>query len=100
MAPANLEEKAISLIGRSLYEAFIKGYTEKQWQTDPRKPPSSIIARLPVRMTFNDRYLSDSYEGLPRDGYAAVFERMLSSSNIRVELNTDFHDRVDRAADI
>jgi len=93
-APANLEEKAISLIGRSLYEAFIKGYTEKQWQTDPRQLPGSIITRLPVRMTFNDRYFSDLYEGLPRDGYAAMFERMLSSSNIRVELNTDFHDLV------
>jgi UDP-galactopyranose mutase len=93
--PANLEEKAISLIGRSLYEAFIKGYTEKQWQTDPRELPSSIITRLPVRMTFNDRYFSDSYEGLPRDGYAAVFQRMLSNSYIKVELNTDFHDLVD-----
>ena len=97
-APANLEEKAISLIGRSLYEAFIKGYTEKQWQTDPRLLPSSIITRLPVRMTFNDRYFSDPYEGLPRDGYAALFERMLSSSNIRVELNRDFHDLVDHAS--
>ena len=97
-APANLEEKAISLIGRSLYEAFIKGYTEKQWQTDPRQLPSSIITRLPVRMTFDDRYFSDLYEGLPRHGYATLFERMLSSSNIRVELNTDFHDLVENVS--
>jgi UDP-galactopyranose mutase len=97
-APANLEEKAISLIGRSLYEAFIKGYTEKQWQTDPRQLPSSIITRLPVRLNFNDRYFSDPYEGLPRDGYATLFERMLSSSNIRLELNADFHDLVDQVS--
>ena len=89
-APANLEEKAISLIGRSLYDAFIKGYTAKQWQTDPRELPTSIITRLPVRLTFNDRYFSDSYEGLPRDGYANVFRRMLSSPNIRVELKLIF----------
>jgi UDP-galactopyranose mutase len=91
-APTNLEEKAISLIGRSLYDAFIKGYTEKQWQTDPRQLPSSVITRLPVRMTFDDRYFSDPYEGLPRDGYAALFERVLSSTNITIALNTDFHD--------
>jgi UDP-galactopyranose mutase len=91
-APANLEEKAISLIGRSLYDAFIKGYTAKQWQTDPRALPSSIITRLPVRLTFNDRYFSDTYEGLPRDGYAALFQKMLSSPNIRLELKVDFHE--------
>ena len=91
-APANLEEKAISLIGRSLYDAFIKGYTAKQWQTDPRELPSSIITRLPVRLNFNDRYFSDTYEGLPRDGYANVFRRMLSSPKIRIELNVDFQE--------
>ena len=97
-APANLEEKAISLIGRSLYEAFIKGYTAKQWQTDPGQLPSSIITRLPVRMSFNDRYFNDPYEGLPRRGYAALFERMLFGSNIRVELCTDFHHIADQVS--
>ena len=63
--PANLEEKAISLIGRPLYEAFIRGYTKKQWQTDPKELPAGIITRLPVRFTFEDGYFSDKYEGLP-----------------------------------
>jgi UDP-galactopyranose mutase len=88
--PANLEEKAISLIGRPLYEAFIRGYTAKQWQTDPRELPTHIIARLPVRYTFDDRYFNDTYEGLPEDGYTAVFERMLASDLIRVELGVDY----------
>ena len=66
--PANLEEQAISLIGRPLYEAFIRGYTYKQWQTDPLELPAEIITRLPVRYTFDNRYFNDPYEGLPVDG--------------------------------
>lgn len=97
-APANLEEKAISLVGRSLYEAFIKGYTAKQWQADPRQLPASIITRLPVRLTFDDRYFSDSYEGLPRLGYGAVFRNMLSSPNVQLMLNTDFHEISERVS--
>src|SRR3954468_392799 len=68
---ANLEEKAISLIGRPLYETFVRGYTEKQWQTDPRELPAEVISRLPVRYTFDNRYFNDEHEGLPVDGYAA-----------------------------
>jgi UDP-galactopyranose mutase len=89
-APRNLEEKAISLIGRPLYEAFIRGYTMKQWQTDPRDLPESIITRLPVRQTFDTRYFEDRYEGLPTEGYARIFERMLASDDIQLMLNTDF----------
>lgn len=89
-APANLEEKAISLIGRPLYEAFIRGYTAKQWQTDPRELPEHIITRLPVRWDFDNRYFSDRYEGLPVDGYTALFERMLVHENISVHLGVDF----------
>jgi UDP-galactopyranose mutase len=89
---ANLEEKAISLIGRPLYEAFIKGYTAKQWQTDPRELPASVIARLPVRYTYNNRYFNDTYEGLPTDGYTAWLERMADHPNIEVRLDTDFFD--------
>jgi UDP-galactopyranose mutase len=63
-AAANLEEKAVSLIGRPLYEAFIRGYTKKQWQTDPTELPAAVIARLPVRYTFENRYFNDTYEGL------------------------------------
>ena len=90
--PANLEEKAISLIGRPLYEAFIKGYTGKQWQTDPRELPAGIITRLPVRFTFEDRYFSDRYEGLPVDGYTAIFEKMIASPLIDVRLGFDFFE--------
>ncbi|MGV1788952.1 UDP-galactopyranose mutase [Rhizobium sp. A37_96] len=88
--PANLEEKAISLIGRPLYEAFIRGYTAKQWQTDPRDLPEHIITRLPVRYTFDNRYFNDRYEGLPVDGYTAIFERMLKHPKIQIALGVDF----------
>jgi len=90
--PANLEEQAISLIGRPLYEAFIRGYTAKQWQTDPRDLPASIITRLPVRFTFDSRYFSDTYEGLPEDGYFRLLERMAAHDNIAVLTGTDYFD--------
>lgn len=86
----NLNDKGISLIGKPLYEAFIKGYTAKQWQTDPRELPASIISRLPVRYTYDNRYFTDTYEGLPVDGYTAWFERMVDSPNIDVVLDCDF----------
>jgi UDP-galactopyranose mutase len=89
---SNLEEKGISLIGRPLYEAFIRGYTAKQWQTDPTKLSADIISRLPVRYNFDNRYFSDKYEGLPVDGYTAWLERMVDHPNIEVRLNTDFFD--------
>lgn len=88
----NLEDKAISLIGRPLYEAFIRDYTAKQWQTDPRELPASVIARLPVRYTYDTRYFSDTYEGLPADGYLPWFEAMASHPRIDVHLGTDFLD--------
>jgi UDP-galactopyranose mutase len=87
---ANLEQKAISLIGRPLYEAFYRGYTYKQWQTDLTELPAEIITRLPVRYTFNNRYFSDTFEGLPVDGYTAWLERMADHPNIEVRLDTDF----------
>ncbi len=92
---ANLEEKAISLIGRPLYEAFIKGYTAKQWQTDPTELSPDIITRLPVRYTFDNRYFNDTHEGLPVDGYTAWLERMADHPNIEVRLDTDFFDVAD-----
>jgi UDP-galactopyranose mutase len=88
----NLEEKAISLIGRPLYEAFVRGYTAKQWQTDPKDLAPEIITRLPVRYTFDNRYFNDTYEGLPVDGYTAWLERMVDHPKIEVRLNTDFFD--------
>ncbi|MDN6329410.1 MAG: UDP-galactopyranose mutase [Brachybacterium sp.] len=90
--PENLNDKGISLIGRPLYEAFIKNYTGKQWQTDPKDLPASIISRLPVRYTYNNRYFNDTYEGLPKDGYTAWLERMADHPNIEVQLNTDYFD--------
>jgi UDP-galactopyranose mutase len=86
----NLEEKAISLIGRPLYEAFIKGYTAKQWEKDPTELSPDIITRLPVRYTFDNRYFNDKYEGLPTDGYTAWLTRMADHPNIEVRLETDF----------
>jgi len=86
----NLEGKAVSLIGRPLYEAFIRGYTYKQWQTDPTELPGEIITRLPVRLNFDNRYFSDTWEGLPTDGYTAWIERMASVPGITVALDTDY----------
>ena len=90
--PQNLNDKGISLIGRPLYEAFIKHYTAKQWQTPPEELPASIISRLPVRYTYDNRYFNDKYEGLPVEGYAAWLERMAAHPNIEVHLNTDFFE--------
>ncbi|GAA0611449.1 UDP-galactopyranose mutase [Kutzneria viridogrisea] len=88
----NLEEKAISLIGRPLYEAFVRGYTAKQWQTDPKELAAAIITRLPVRYNFNNRYFNDTYEGLPVDGYTAWLEKMADHPNIEVRLDTDYFE--------
>jgi UDP-galactopyranose mutase len=90
--PQNLNDKGIQLIGRPLYEAFIKHYTGKQWQTDPKDLPAEIISRLPVRYNYDNRYFNDTYEGLPVDGYTAWIERMADHPNIEVILNTDFFD--------
>ncbi len=84
----NFESKAISLIGKDLYEAFIKGYTLKQWQMDPRELPSTIISRLPVRFNYNTEYFDDFYQGIPLDGYTAWIEKLLSKS--KVFLNLDY----------
>ena len=91
-AAANLEEKAISLIGRPLYEAFVRDYTAKQWQTDPRELPASTISRLPVRYTFDNRYFNDTYEGLPVNGYTAWLQNMAADDRIEVRLYTDWFD--------
>jgi UDP-galactopyranose mutase len=94
--PANLEEKAMSLIGRPLYEAFIRGYTIKQWDRDPRELPASIITRLPVRNFYNDSYFDDPYQGIPLDGYASIFKRMLDHPLIDLALGVDFFELRDR----
>jgi len=88
----NFEEKAVSLIGRPLYEAFMRDYTIKQWQTDPRELPAANITRLPVRYTFDNRYFDDTYEGLPTNGYTAWLTNMATSELIDVRVNTDWFE--------
>ena len=86
----NLRDKAISMIGEPLYDAFIKGYTAKQWQTDPEFLSPDIISRLPVRFTYDTRYFGDKYQGLPVNGYTNWFSRMINHKNIEVITSTDF----------
>ncbi|MBJ6727303.1 UDP-galactopyranose mutase [Geomesophilobacter sediminis] len=95
-APKNLEEKAISLVGRPLYEAFVKGYTVKQWETDPRLLPADIITRLPFRFGYKSDYFNDPWQGIPLDGYAPLFRRMLDHPNVELRLGTDFFAVRDR----
>lgn len=90
--PRNLEEKAIESVGRPLYEALIRGYTQKQWDRDPTELPASTIGRLPVRFNFNSRYFSDRWEGLPTLGYGHMFEQMLDHERIDFRPRTDFFD--------
>ncbi len=90
--PRNLEEKALSLIGRPLYEAFVKEYTEKHWGVKATELPAFIITRLPVRFTYDVGYYNDRWQGIPVDGYGALFKRMLRHPLIDVRLNTDFFD--------
>ena len=90
--PQNFEQKAVSLIGRDLYEAFIQTYTAKQWETDPKLLPAETIKRLPVRFNYNDFYFNDIYEGLPLDGYHAIFERIYADPRIKVVCDCDFFD--------
>lgn len=86
----NFEDKAISSIGMKLYEKFVKNYTWKQWQTDPKQLPAQIISRLPVRLNLNLNYFDDKFQGLPLDGYQELFKQMTSNSNITIELESDF----------
>lgn len=88
--PENLEEQAISLVGRDIYEVLIKGYTEKQWGRSASDLPAFIIKRLPFRLTFDNNYFSDRYQGIPIGGYTKMIENMLDG--ITVKLNTDFFE--------
>jgi UDP-galactopyranose mutase len=90
--PRNFEEKAISMMGRPLYEAFIRGYTLKQWQKDPKDMPENVLKRLPFRKNYNESYYYSRWQGIPLDGYGKIFEKMLSSEKIEVKLNVDFFD--------
>jgi UDP-galactopyranose mutase len=89
----NLEEQAMSMVGKDIYEKLIKGYTEKQWGRPCNELPSSIIKRLPVRFTWDSNYFNDKYTGIPIGGYTQIFEKMLS--NCDVKLNIDYFDNKD-----
>lgn len=88
--PTNLEEQAMSLVGKTIYEKLVKEYTEKQWGKDCKGLPPFIIKRLPVRFTYNNNYFNDTYQGIPKEGYTKLIERMLDG--IEVRLNTNFLD--------
>ena len=90
--PKNFEEQALSKLGRPLYEAFFKGYTIKQWQTDPKDLPAAIFNRIPFRTDLDDNYFFDRWQGIPADGYTNLFHRLLADKRIRVLLNTDYFD--------
>lgn len=98
--PRNLEEQAISLVGRDVYERLVKGYTEKQWGRDCKDLPAFIIKRLPVRLTFDNNYFNALYQGIPIGGYTKMIERLLAGIEIR--LNTDYlanKDKLDKLAE-
>ena len=91
--PQNLEEQAISLVGRTIYELLIKDYTEKQWNRECKDLPSFIIKRLPVRLIYDNNYFNDKYQGIPIGGYTKLVEKMLEG--IEINLNTNYFDNVD-----
>ncbi len=98
--PHNLEEQALSLVGRDVYEKLVKGYTEKQWGRDCKDLPAFIIKRLPLRFTYDNNYFNDRYQGIPIGGYTAIIEKMLSKADVR--LNTDYlehREELDSLAD-
>ncbi len=86
--PKNLEEKAITLVGRDVYEKLVKGYTEKQWGRDCKDLPTFIIGRLPLRFTYDNNYFNDPYQGIPKGGYTRIIETMLAGSDVLLE--TDY----------
>ena len=93
--PQNFEEQALKFIGKDLYEAFFFGYTKKQWGCEPSELPASILKRLPVRFNYNDNYYNNPFQGIPKEGYTSIFEKMLDSENIEVLLNTKFDESYD-----
>jgi UDP-galactopyranose mutase len=86
------EDVIISKVGRELYEKFFRNYTRKQWGLDPSELDSTVIARIPVRTNRDDRYFTDTYQAMPLHGYTRMFERMLAHPNIKIMLNTDYHE--------
>ncbi|HUC80450.1 MAG TPA: UDP-galactopyranose mutase [Flavisolibacter sp.] len=96
--PQNFEEQAMKFIGKDLYKAFFYGYTKKQWGCEPTELPASILKRLPVRFNYNDNYYHTSYQGIPRDGFTPMFEKLLNHPSITIKLNTKFDSAQDVSA--
>lgn len=88
--PQTFEEQAMRFVGKELYEAFFKGYTQKQWGLHPSELPASILKRLPVRFNYDDNYYASKFQGIPKNGYTYIVERMLDHPNIELRLNTAF----------
>ncbi|MFN3276364.1 MAG: UDP-galactopyranose mutase [Paracoccus sp. (in: a-proteobacteria)] len=97
--PQSFEEQALRFVGRPLYEAFFKGYTEKQWGCSPTELPASILKRLPVRFNYDDNYFFHRFQGMPRDGYTPMIEAILDHPRITVELNTPYDPAMAGEAD-
>jgi UDP-galactopyranose mutase len=89
------EDVVVSKVGRELYEKFFRNYTRKQWGMDPSELDKSVTSRVPVRTNRDDRYFTDTYQAMPKHGYTAMFEKMLSHPNIKIMLNTDYHEILD-----
>ncbi|MGB8266157.1 MAG: UDP-galactopyranose mutase [Candidatus Velthaea sp.] len=94
----NSEEAIVSRVGRELYELFFRDYTQKHWGLDPAQLDASVCGRIPVRTSQDDRYFSDTFQAMPRDGYAAMVERMLAHPRIDVALGTDYRAAADRVS--
>lgn len=97
--PQSFEEQALKFVGKDLYEAFFKGYTQKQWGLSPTKLPASILKRLPVRFNYNDNYFFHKFQGMPKDGYTPIVQSILDHANINVKLGTNFDDYRDTLGD-
>ncbi|WP_444914143.1 UDP-galactopyranose mutase [Microbulbifer sp. TRSA007] len=89
-APETFEEQALRFVGKELYEAFFKGYTQKQWGLHPSELPASILKRLPVRFNYDDNYFNHPYQGMPKNGYTEIVAKILDHKNIKVHLETSF----------
>ncbi len=91
-SPRNSEEAIVSQVGQRLYEMFFKNYTRKQWKLDPKDLDASVCGRIPIRTNRDDRYLSDKFQALPKEGYTAMFRKILAHPKIKLQLGTDFRE--------
>lgn len=90
LEPQSFEEQALRFVGREIYETFFRGYTRKQWGVEPSQLPASILKRLPLRFNYDDNYYTSNFQGLPKNGYSYIVEKMLDHPNISVQLSTTF----------